>query len=139
MTTFTYLELKKMTPRSGVKFATTYVKQHPKQREEMSKWILQRIEEIVDMVDCDYRLAEEIYTPLPDFKRTQKQPPRSLADIVKDLRDECVGTKKDGSPKDFAMAPIERWNKFFKGSQYEFRLEQGSAFAPPKTTFDNLF
>lgn len=136
---FTYLETKQMEPREGVKYATVYYKQHPKQREEMTKWILQTVKQIGEYAQSNEELAHEIFTPLKGFPKTGKQPNRCLAELLTDIVGECRGVQKNGKPKDFAAAPIERWNKFFKGTQYEFVLEEGSPFQGPQNTFSGLF
>jgi hypothetical protein len=45
--------------------------------------------------------------------------------------------KKNGDPKDYAQAPIERWNKLFHDTEYQFHMEQNEGTT--KTTFDTLW
>lgn len=138
MKRFTYVETKQMAPRNGVKYATTYYKQHPKQREEMSKWLQAQIREIAGLAEINLELSEAIFQPLKGFPKS-KGSNRSLAELLKDMMGECRGVKRNGKAKDFASAPIERWNKFFKGTKWEFYLEFGTPYSAPETTFGEMF
>jgi hypothetical protein len=48
---------------------------------------------------------------------------------------EAAGKKKNKEPKDFAMAPIERWNKLFDGTEWEIVLKHYN----PHELFENNF
>ena len=61
---------------------------------------------------------------------------RTLWEIVEDIMGEAHGKTRQGLPKDFAKAPIDRWNKLFKGTDYEFEMVQ--TFGSESTTFHNI-
>lgn len=137
METFIYIDTKQMKPREGVKFATTYYIQSAKERQRQADWIRQQIASVVRALETDATAMEAAKKPLKGFPKTKGQKNRTLIELLEDMAGEIQGTKKDGSPKDFAQAPIERWNKFFEGSNYEFRMEeQGTAKAK---AFRSLF
>jgi hypothetical protein len=43
-----------------------------------------------------------------------------------DMAQEAQGKTRQGLPKDYAQAPIERWNKLFANTDYEFEMTEGS-------------
>ena len=112
-----------MEPRDGVKYSTTYVKQTLEQRKELCKHIRQVVVEISDAVEGDTELLDFIRTPLKGFKTTAGQN-RTTTDVLTDMINEAKGKQKNGLPKDFALAPIERWNKLFEGTDYSLDLIQ---------------
>lgn len=136
MKTIRYQKLIKMDPREGTNYATTYVKQTLEQRKELCKHIKSVIGEIADGLEGDEDLLDFIRTPLKGFKTTTGQN-RTVSDILTDMVNEAKGHKRNGEFKDFALAPIERWNKLFKGTEYEIVLVQ--TFGPRATNIDSLF
>lgn len=135
MKTIRYQKLDKMLPREGVPYATTYLKQTLEQRKELCNFIKQAVTEIADAVEQDPEWLEFIRTPLKGFKTTTGKN-RTATDIITDMVNEGRGKKRDGLPKDFAMAPVERWNKLFEGTAYEFELIQ--TFGPTTNNFFDL-
>lgn len=123
MKTIRYQKMTKMEPRDGVKYSTTYVKQTLEQRKELTKHIRQAVVEISDVVEGDDELLDFIRTPLKGFKTTTGQN-RTTTDVLTDMINEAKGKQKNGLPKDFALAPIERWNKLFEGTDYAIDLVQ---------------
>jgi hypothetical protein len=123
MKTIRYQKMTKMEPRDGVKYSTTYVKQTLEQRKELCKHIRQVVVEISDAVEGDTELLDFIRTPLKGFKTTAGQN-RTTTDVLTDMINEAKGKQKNGLPKDFALAPIERWNKLFEGTDYSLDLIQ---------------
>ena len=125
MKTIYYEKLDRMDPREGVSYATTYVKQTAKQRHELEQHITRVITEIAQampiLTQKDITWINFIEQPLKGFKTT-KGLNRSLVDLLTDMQTESAGTQRNGKPKDFALAPIERWNKLFKGTDYEISL-----------------
>lgn len=127
-----YQTTHEMTPRDGVKFATTYYKQTPKQRKELVRHVVACVREIAVAIEADYLLQDFVENkPLKGFKRRGSMPNRTVMTIVTDLIGEAQGRKRDGKPKDFAQAPIERWNKLFKDTPYEFEMCQGDSAHHP--------
>lgn len=118
-----YENIHKMEPREGLKYSTTYIKQTPGQRQALVNHIKQVLEEISDCIEGDQDLEEFIRQPLPGFPRVNNAN-RSLTDIIADMIQECTGKRANGQPKDFALAPIERWNKIFGDTDYAIVLEK---------------
>lgn len=135
MKTIRYQKFNKMEPRDGIKYSTTYVKQTLEQRKELCKHIKQVVYEIADAVENDEDLLDFVRTPLKGFKTTSGQN-RTATDILTDMVNEAKGKQKNGLPKDFALAPIERWNKLFEGTDYSIDLVQ--TFSKPSINFHDL-
>lgn len=123
MKTIRYQKMNKMDPRDGVKYSTTYVKQTLAQRKDLCKHIKIVVTEISDAIEGDEGLVDFVRTPLKGFKTTTGQN-RTLTDVLTDMINEAKGKMKNGMPKDFALAPIERWNKLFEGTDYAVDLVQ---------------
>jgi len=123
MKTIRYQKLNKMEPRDGVKYSTTYVKQTLEQRKELTKHIRLVITEISQAVEQDPDLLDFMRTPLKGFKTSSGQN-RTGTDILTDMVNEAKGKTKQNLPKDFALAPIERWNKLFADTDYAIDLVQ---------------
>lgn len=126
---FHYTKTHKMEKRDGVNYATTYYKQTLEQRKALVKHIYKSSKELVEALDADpemMRWARE--TALKGFPKTGKQKNRTCWEIIEDLVCEAQGKRRDGTPKDFAQAPIERWNKLFKDTDYEFDMTQRQPF-----------
>lgn len=135
MKTIRYQKFTKMTPRDGISYSTTYVKQTLEQRKELCRHIKTVLEEIAYACDGDDDLFDFMRTPLKGFKTTTGQN-RSPMDIISDMVNEAKGRQKSGVPKDFALAPIERWNKFFDDTDYAIVLVQ--THSPNANNFHNL-
>ena len=139
MTNFDYIKTHEMKPREGNRFATTYYKQTLEQRKKMNQWLLNSCQELEQYFNQSPEHKEAWQKPMRGFPKTGKQKNRSLKEVVDDMKGECYGTKKDGMPKDFAQAPIERWNKALAGTKYEFEMTQRSPFDPKPNTFNEIF
>lgn len=137
MKTIRYQSYKKMTPREGVKYATTYVIQTPQQREELVNHFNSCLKELKKALINDPSLEATFYIPMKGFPQTGGKGNRRLADIITDMNDEAVGKTRQGRLKDFALAPIERWNKAFEGTDYEINLVQ--SYSPNPNKFQDLF
>lgn len=135
MRTIRYQKMNKMEPRSGVNYATTYVKQTLVQRTELCQHIRMVVMEISDVVESSEEWNDFVRTPLRGFKTTTGQN-RTTVDVLTDMITEAKGRMKNGMPKDFALAPIERWNKLFAGTDYAVDLVQ--TFGPPSNNFSEL-
>lgn len=133
--TIRYQSMHKMEPREGLKYSTTYVKQLPEQRQELVKHISSVLEEIADAIEGHEEFEQLVRVPLAGFPR-RDLPNRSISDIIADLVHEAQGRRSNGKPKDFALAPIERWNKLFHGTDYEIALVQ--TYGPNANNFDRL-
>jgi len=133
--TIRYQKMSKMLPRDGQNFATTYLKQTLEQRKELCRHIKLVISELNQALETNPDLNEFVKQPLKGFKTTQGVN-RSILVIIEDMCNEARGKTKQGLPKDFAMAPIERWNKLFEGTDYSIDLVQ--TYSAATTTFSNL-
>lgn len=116
-----YRYLSHMEPRPGVKYSTTYVKQTQDQRAALCNHIRWVVTEIADAMEQNPEWIDFVQTPLKGFKTTTGQN-RSIVDIITDMTNEAKGIQRNGDPKDFALAPIERWNKLFAGTEYAVSL-----------------
>lgn len=133
-----YQKTQGMEARDGNKFATTYYKQTLEQRKQLTKHIRACTKEIIDYLDKNpSQLEWHMNTPLKGFPKTKGQPNRTTWEILTDMVNEAKGRKRDGTPKDYAQAPIDRWNKLFAGTDYEIVMEQRDGLI--KTTFDDLW
>jgi hypothetical protein len=121
MLTVKYERMVRMEPREGLNYSTVYIKQTPAQRLVLSKHIERCCRDIIQVVTLNTEWKTWIETPLKGFKTTAGQN-RSCLDIITDLFDESRGLRRNGELKDYALAPIERWNRLFKDTDYEFEL-----------------
>ena len=118
-----YVSTHKMEPREGLNYSTTYVKQTRAQRDQLVQHCRQVLTEIADAIEGDELLQAWVQEPLTGFPR-KNLPNRSLSDIIADMITESQGKRSNGMPKDFALAPIERWNKLFGDTDYAIVLER---------------
>jgi hypothetical protein len=136
MITIYYDNIDQMLPREGVKYATRYLKQQPHHRKELYRHVRDVTVEIQDYLEDHPEYIDWHWTkPLKGFPKTQGQKNRTTMEIVQDMINEAAGKKKNKEPKDFAMAPIERWNKLFSGTDWEIELVQYN----PQATFEQNF
>jgi hypothetical protein len=134
--TIRYQKTVRMEPRDGQKFATTYYKQTLAQRQELVKFLTECATEIVNYLDTDpFMMVWAIEQGQRGFPKTTGGN-RTVWEIVEDIMAEAHGKTRQGLPKDFAQAPIDRWNKLFRGTDYEFEMIQ--TFGAASTTFDTL-
>lgn len=133
--TIRYQKMVKMAPRDGVKYSTTYVKQTPAQRMELMRHIRTCVTEIAQALEQQPSYGEFMTQPLKGFPTTRATN-RNMYDIITDMVNEGRGHQRDGTAKDFALAPIERWNKLFAGTPYEIALVQ--TYGSAVNTFNDL-
>ena len=135
---FYYEKVKQMEARSGTNYATVYYLQNALQREAVRQHVLKCAREIGAYLQTNPQYLDwHLNTPLKGFKKVQGQPNRTTVELINDMVQEVNGIRSNGKYKDLARAPIERWNKLFKGTDYEFEMQEG--FVTKVTTFDNLF
>jgi hypothetical protein len=133
---FYYQRAVKMAPREGVQYATTYYKQTLKQRQDLTHHIRYCLKEMIDYLEANPKeLAWAQTTRLKGFPKT-KGGNRTMWEIILDMVGEAQGMTRQGLPKDYAQAPIERWNKLFAGTDYEFEMREGS---PAGDLFNQVF
>jgi hypothetical protein len=131
-----YLATKQMTPREGQKFATEYYKMRREQRNRLRDHIILCCQELLTAWDADEDQERYSHRPLTGFKRLNEQN-RSLYDIVTEQLEEALAVKRNGDPKDFAVAPIARWNKIFEDTDYEIIMQMEHSARP--NTFHKLY
>lgn len=126
MKKFYYNELNKMAPREGLNFSTEYYKQTLEQRKELSNFIIRSAKYFGEYLADDVVYQDwAMNTPLKGFKKTGRRTPnRTFWELIEDAVYEAKGKTRTGLPKDFARAPLDRWNRLFKGTDYEFEMIQ---------------
>ena len=130
-----YQKTVEMEPRPGTRFNTTYYIQSYEQRRTLVEFIRITAQQLIECVDASPDFRDWWLTPIKSFKKTGGGY-RSPEEICQDLLEEATGLKRDGSHKDFAQAPIQRWNKLWKDTPYEFEMKQ--SFQDRITTFDQI-
>jgi hypothetical protein len=134
-----YQKTVSMEPRPGVKYATTYYKQTLAQRKELVKHIISVIEQIGEATRGNEEYLTWFEQPQKMYPKTQagrKKEYRSIMEMFDDIIGECRGAKRDGTPKDFAQAPIDRWNKLFYDTEWAIDMVESESTRP--NTFDDL-
>lgn len=122
-----YQSTHKMEARDGVRYATTYYKQTLAQRKELVKHIHTVLQEIAEELRLHPQDESWLFEPNKMYPKTtggKKRDHRSIMEMFEDIMGECRGVKRDGTPKDFAQAPIDRWNKLFYETDYAIEMVQ---------------
>ena len=119
-----YKTINKMTHRPGVNYATEYLVQDFRDRLKLKRHIASVIADLAIAENKNPALIEELKQPLKAFPKSVKGQYYSAWEIIEDMYNEAVGKKRDGTPKDFAMAPIGRWNKLFANTERTVDLEE---------------
>ena len=132
--TFYYTDIKEMKPRPGVSYFTKYVLQDREERKKMADRFVRLVTEFRNQARQDPQLDQALSQPVPKMKAKTDKSKRTFYEVMDDIIQESLGKRTNGTPKDFAMAPIERWNHAFP--DYAVELEQGIR---PTTTFGDLF
>jgi hypothetical protein len=134
---FYYDSITVMPPRPGKKYSTTYYHQDRLERQKMSRFFQKNIQQLFDVLNrnkSEMKWAE--YTPLKGFPQSAGKGNRTLLQLLIDTMGECQGIKKNGDPKDFAQAPIERWNRLMKDTPWEIEMISGDR---PNNHYNHLF
>lgn len=118
---FAYERMVRMEPREGYSYSTVYVKQTAEQRKTLTRHVQTAVKELIQVAAANEEWEAWITAPLSGYKTTQGCN-RSCLDIINDLYQESIGFKRNGELKDYALAPIERWNRLFRDTDYEFEL-----------------
>ena len=132
---FYYKSKKTMQPRDGKAYSTTYYQQSLDERKRLQNHIRQTINDIAtlpgDAVD------EWLGQGLKGHNKKEKRGKYTVGDILRDMNEEQKKMQKNGLPGDFAQAPIDRWNKVFKGCPSRtIVMVEGER---DKNKFDDLF
>ena len=129
-----YQKIKQMEKRPGVEYATQYYIQSQTQRKDFQQYIYNCFKEISDSCDESAELYDELQQPVKGFRKTNGEN-RSAFEVMEDMANELKGTKRDGTPKDVARAPVDRWNKMFP--QYAVEMTEDPSDRPNR--FKDLF
>ena len=124
-----YKNMTTMQPRPGVKYATTYVKQTAKQRSQLTDHLVRCTRLINTWINTEQGWSTAMDRPLKGFPTTQGQN-RTPMTVIVDILNEAQGRQRNGQLKDYALAPIERWNKLFQGTEFAFELESSEEYDP---------
>ena len=124
MATFYYRSLKKLDPRPGTKYSTTYIKQDAEEHQRLQAWLVQIAETILAIADVDPDCALWFITPMPDFKKSSRGQYYSPQDIITDMIDQLA------HGRDLPEAMLGRWNRMTEGTpwQIEFVKTQDMPF-----------
>jgi len=123
MTRIFFNEIKALEPRPGVTYATEYLIQHRKDRVKLKQHVGKLLEQLAILQQSNPSIIDELQKPDTRFRKSRKGEYYTQWEIIEDMYKESIGRKKDGTPKDFAMAPIGRWNRLFKGTDTEIILD----------------
>ena len=118
---FAYERMVRMEPREGYSYSTVYVKQTAEQRKQLTQHVQRAVRELIQVAAANEEWEAWITAPLSGYKTTHNSN-RSCLDIINDLYQESIGQRRNGELKDYALAPIDRWNRLFKDTDYEFEL-----------------
>ena len=130
---FRYHSKKEMAPRGNNSFSTTYYKQHPHQITESKKMLADICEFVYEQMETDPEYAEFMTMPLKGFKRENK-PNYTPDDIITDMMQQYLDNK------DLCSGMLGRWNRLFKGSEYEIELEEEiSVLFKPRSNLLEIF
>ena len=128
MTQFKYKNIKQMTPREGVKYATDYYKQTPAEYSKLYEHVKQTIVEVVRAADTS---AIDLEQPLKGFPRTSQRPNYSAMDIMEDM------LKQMELERDVPSGILGRWNRLFEANEdMQIIMEEQSV---PNPVFNKLF
>lgn len=131
MAKFKYKSIKKMIPKDGVKYSTSYYKQSVPEYGRVDEHIRSVMEQVVKAADKN-DLLEELNTPLPGFPRTSKKPNYSAMDIMQDMLDQI------NHQKDIPSGMLGRWNRLFQDND-EFTIDMEEDIPQPNPVFNKLF
>lgn len=113
MVQFVYNRKLEMTPRPGVRYATTYIKQSATEHARLRTWLVQVAESILDICNHDPQVAEWFTRPMPDFKKSTRRdyytPEELLTDMILQL----------SQGRDITEAMTGRWNRLTQGTPWQ--------------------
>jgi hypothetical protein len=123
-----YRQIRKMTPRDGVRYATEYYKQSPGEYTKLYEHVQQTIVEVVRAAQA---YGIDLDVPLTGFPRTSKRPNYSAMDIMQDML-----TQMD-QERDVPSGMLGRWNRLFDANEdMQILMEEQSV---PNPVFNKLF
>lgn len=134
---FFYKKAHTMDPRDGAKFATTYYKQTLEERQKLcnhARNILRDINYLLKHYEAE--VEEWLKSPLKGHIKKDTKRNYTVEGVLEDFVGEMNGKMKNGLPKDFAQAPITRWNKVFaECDRCQIVMTEGER---PKNNINNL-
>ena len=130
MANFKYKTIRQMQPRAGVKYATEYYKQTPKEYTRLDEHVRSVMETVVKAADAT-NMLDELERPLKGFPRTNRKPDYSAMDIMQDMLDQLE------HQKDVPSGILGRWNRLFADNP-DFTIDMQED-RPPNPLFNELF
>jgi|DEB0MinimDraft_10_1074344.scaffolds.fasta_scaffold09285_4 hypothetical protein len=113
---FFYKTAHTMKPRDGAKFATTYYKQTLEERKRLAKYIKEILNDLQYLLQHhEAEVMQWLDKTMKGHRKKNGKGNYTNAGVINDMNDEQKKMQKNGLPGDFAQAPIDRWNKIFKG------------------------
>ena len=116
MATFRYRSRKTMEPRTGVRYATVYIKQDTAEYERLKSWLVQIAQDIISISQIDADCAAWFTTPMADFRRSRRGEYYSPEDIITDMIDQMA------HGRDLTEAMLGRWNRLTQGTPWQIEL-----------------
>ena len=116
MAKFGYRSRRDMEPRPGVRYATTYYLQSPRERQRTQEFIETVIQRVGTLALETPGGAEELDRPLPGFPRTGGRPNYSALDIMTDMLTQMA------AGRDIPSGMLGRWNRLFRASGMEIDM-----------------
>lgn len=123
-----YRQIKTMTPRDGVKYATEYYKQSPGEYSKLYEHVKQTI---VDVVAAAEQHGIDLTVPLKGFPRTGSRPNYSALDVMSDMLHQM------DAERDVPSGMLGRWNRLFDANEdMQIQMEEQAVANP---VFNKLF
>ena len=126
MARFEFTRLHEMTPRPGVKYSTTYIKQSPAEYQRLHQWLIKTGEDILGILERDADLAQWFSQPHADFRRSRRGEYYSPEDLLTDMIHQL------SLGRDLPQAMVDRWNRLCEGTPWAIDLEQATQSKKPQ-------
>ena len=123
-----YRQIKTMTPRDGVKYATEYYKQSPGEYSKLYEHVKTTI---VEVVRAGNTYGIDLTVPLKGFSRTGGKPNYSALDVLQDMLHQM------DMERDVPSGMLGRWNRLFDANpDMQIQMEEQAVANP---VFNKLF
>ena len=130
MPTFKYKNLRRMTPRDGVRYATEYYKQTPAEYTKLCEHVEWAMGDILLALDSIGQAAV-LEQPLRKFPRTNSRPNYSAFDVMNDMREQLA------MQRDVPSGILGRWQRLFESNpEYQIELVED---LPANPIFNQLY
>lgn len=119
-----------MQPREGVKYATDYYKQSPKEYTRVDQHVRSVMEQVIRAADAANMLSE-LEQPMKGFPRTSRRPNYSAMDVMNDMLDQL------NHERDIPSGMLGRWNRLFEDNT-DFTIDMEEEHQP-NPIFNKVF